>query len=241
MLLRSRTPITDATLIANPAVTRALVDWEQRVQQAKEDGRRAGLAEAEARIKAAEQRAAQAEKTAEDRQLKRQQDLLARFEPILAALSAGADRLAVLEHRLVRESEAECVRLAVAIAAAVLRRTPTIDRAWMDRVVAQAFTEIPDRRGVAIRMHPHDAAALRERVQAVHDAIPGIERLDIIGDEALAPGSCVLMSQGTRLDTSLAGCWDRLAQNLLAAAPSAPVEVASDEPTVLGGGPEARS
>lgn len=225
-LLRSRTPTADATLIASPSVAKALSDWDARVSAAQEEGRRQGLAEAEARIKAAEDRAAQAEQAAEQRQQKRQEEHLARFAPVLAALSGAARKLDPLEKQLLMESEAQCVRLALAVAAAVLRREPAHDPAWMDAVVKRALAEIPDRRAITIRMHPQDAASLQERIRVLASDVPGLETLVVQADDTLSRGACILQSRGSRLDASLAGCWDRLALRLLDAAPSSDVSVA---------------
>jgi flagellar biosynthesis/type III secretory pathway protein FliH len=90
----------------------------------------------------------------------------------------------------------------------------------MDALVKRALQEVPDRRQVVVRMHPTDAGHLRERISALTARIPGLERLEIASDTGLARGSCILQSQGTRLDVSLDGCWQRLADRLLDSAPS---------------------
>jgi flagellar biosynthesis/type III secretory pathway protein FliH len=219
-LLRSRTPTAEATLVANPGVVRALSD---RVAAAREEGRRIGLAEAETRIRAAEQRAAQAEQAAEARQQQREQEFRAKFDPPLTALVGAAARLEPLEKRLVQESEGECVRLALAIAAAILRREIRDDPLWMDAVVKAALLEIPDRRTVVIRMHPLDAEVLGGRIRDLRDAVAGLDHVEITADGHVARGTCQLMSRGTRVEASLPGCWERLAVRLLEAAPSAEV------------------
>lgn len=237
-LIRSRTPTAAATLVTSPSVAKALSDWDARVIAEREEGRRQGLVEADARIRAAEQRATQAEQAAEQRQQQRQQELLARFAPVLKSLGAAAQRLDPLEKLLLHESEAECVRLALAIAATILRRELTIDAAWMDSLVKRALAEIPDRRSVTIRMHPLDAASLQERMHALVGDVPGLETLNVQADDTLARGACILASRGSRLDASLAGCWDRLARQMLDAAPAAEVSVtiAPGEGAPIAGG-----
>jgi flagellar biosynthesis/type III secretory pathway protein FliH len=194
--------------------------WESRVSEAHEAGRKAGIAEAQQRITDAERRAKDAEQNAAKAMEAKQKDFLARFEPILSSLSTAVGRLDSLEKQVVAESEAEAVRLALAIAAAVLRETVERDPKWMDALVKRALLEVPDRRQVVVRMHPQDACHLRDRITEVGARIPGLEKVDVIDDGTLARGSCILLSQGTRLDTSLAGCWERLATKLLDAAPS---------------------
>jgi flagellar biosynthesis/type III secretory pathway protein FliH len=225
-ILRSRTVTSETTLVAHPSVARALSDWEARVAEALEKGRQQGLAEAEARIAAAERRAQQAEHSAEAKQQQRQQEFLARFEPALKAITQAATHLDPLEKQLIQESEAECVRLAIVLAATILRRELHINPAWMDAVVQRAMAEIPDRRTITIRMHPADAASLQERLRELVPSIPGLEQVAVDADDTLARGACILASRGTRLDTSLSGCWERLAGTLLDAAPTSDVNIA---------------
>jgi flagellar assembly protein FliH len=218
-LLRSRATFGTAG-IANPGVAAALKEWEARLVAAREAGRLAGLQEAGVRVQEAERRAATAEAKAEEGASRRQAEFLARFEPVLATIAGASARLEPLEKQLVQESEAEIVRLALAVAAAVLRQTVVLDAGWMQEVVRHALLQTPDRRAIAIRMHPADAAILQERIKDISARIAGIERLEVLEDATLARGSCILQSRGTRLDISLAGCWERLAAKLIDLAPS---------------------
>ncbi|MBA3937136.1 MAG: hypothetical protein H0X38_06725 [Planctomycetes bacterium] len=84
-----------------------------------------------------------------------------------------------------------------------------------------ALLQVPDRRRVVLRMHPGDAAHAQERLQGLTAEVVGLEHFEITADAALARGACVLQSQGTRIDASLAGCWERLGNELLALAPAA--------------------
>jgi len=224
-ILRSRTVAGQAVSLVNAGVDRALREWQQRVAASREEGRKAGIAEAQVRITAAEKRAADAERVANEKEQKQQQAFLERFEPVLTSLAGAAGRLDLLEKQLVSEAEAEAVRLGLAIAAAVLRCTVERDPAWMDALVKRALLEVPDRRQVVVRMHPTDAENLRTRIAVVTAQVPGVERLEIAADQGLARGSCILQSQGTRLDISLDGCWKRLADRLLDSAPSSDCKV----------------
>jgi type III secretion protein L len=219
-ILRAQTVAGQAVALASSGVERALRTWELKVTAAHEAGRKVGIAEAQIRINDAERRAKEAEQNAAKVMESKQKDFLSRFEPILTSLANAAGRLDSLEKQLIAESEAESVRLSLAIAATVLRDTMERDPKWMDALVKRALLEVPDRRAVVVRMHPQDACHLRERVNEVGSRIPGLEKVEVVDDGTLARGSCILQSQGTRLDTSLSGCWERLARTLLDAAPS---------------------
>jgi flagellar biosynthesis/type III secretory pathway protein FliH len=224
-ILRSRVVAGQAVSLVNAGVDRALREWQQRVAAAREEGRMIGNAEAQATIAAAEKRAADAERQANEKAQKKEQAFLERFEPVLTSLAGAAGRLDLLEKQLVAEAEAEAVRLGLAVAAAVLRCTVERDPAWMDALVKRALQEVPDRRQVVVRMHPTDAENLRARVAVITAQVPGVERLEVASDQGLARGSCILQSQGTRLDISVDGCWKRLAEKLLDSAPSSDCKV----------------
>jgi flagellar biosynthesis/type III secretory pathway protein FliH len=237
-ILRSRTVEHPSLGLTNPGVARALHEWQQRVEQAGEEGRQAGRLEAAERLAEAERRAVNAEHTAAANLERQHADFLARFEPVLAALNAAAGRLEPLEKQLIQESEAELVRLALAVAAAVLRRAVATDPAWMDALVKRALLLVPDRRAIAIRMHPRDAASLRERLNALTARLPGLERLEVVADDTLAPGACILQSQGSRFDASLIGCWERLADGLLDATPASDCAELADGSSTSGAPPK---
>jgi flagellar biosynthesis/type III secretory pathway protein FliH len=219
-ILRSKVVAGQAVALASSGVERAMREWDAKVSAAQEKGRLAGLAEAQTRIEAAEKRARDAEAAAQKKQAEKQAALLAQFEPILTSLASAAARLEPLEKQLILESEAETVRLSLTIAATVLRKAVETDPTWMDALVKRALLEVPDRRQVVLRMHPNDAKDVRDRVTDIGARIPGLEKIDIIDDTTLARGSCILQSQGTRLDASVPGCWERLAKELLDSAPS---------------------
>jgi flagellar biosynthesis/type III secretory pathway protein FliH len=219
-ILRSKAVAGQAVALASSGVERAIREWDTKIAAALERGRQMGLAEAQTRINAAEKRAQDAEGVAQKNLAEKQAAFLAQFEPVLTSLAGAAARLEQLEKQLILESEAETVRLSLTIAATVLRKAVETDPTWMDALVKRALLEVPDRRQVVVRMHPEDAQHVRGRVTDIGARIPGLEKIEVIDDATLARGSCILQSQGTRLDASVPGCWERLAKQLLDAAPS---------------------
>lgn len=202
--------------------------------QAEIDAARAEAAEArqraeaaEARATAAEQRADQAEEAA---RVAAQAEVAQGIGTCLTALAAGAERLAPLEAQLVRQAEADILALAGRIAARLLRREIDDDPTWLDPVLREALAQVPDKRGVAVRMHPADAAVARERRRLITADLPGLDRLEIFDDQHLDRGACLLASQGTRLDAGLPGAWERLLQDLAEELPAQPLQVATTDP-----------
>ncbi|GDY12808.1 hypothetical protein LBMAG53_16860 [Planctomycetota bacterium] len=232
-LIRSRPAVAGqasaliaATVRPNAVVAAAAAEWQARIDVIREtafaEGHQKGVKESQAKVSEAERRAIDAKQKAETEANAKVASaaaaMEAKYAAALTALNAGIAKLEPLEKQLVAQAETELVRLALAVAAKILHRTVETEPEWMTSLLASALREVPDRRGVAVRMHPEDAAVARERQETIASNIPGLERLTIQDDPSLGRGACMLASQGTRLDASVATSWERVATALLSEA-----------------------
>jgi flagellar biosynthesis/type III secretory pathway protein FliH len=200
---------------AGGELDRSQAELKRLLGVAREEGRQAGLREAAAAL-------AEAKRMTEGVQgslAAQKADLQAKLTPVFEALSASLAEVENLEAQLVQASEAEVVRLAVAIAERVVRAKVEHDPAWMREVLAEALRQIPDRRAVVIRMHPTDAGVAREHLNELGTRVPGLVKLEIVDDNGLQRGGCILQSLGTTLDAGVANAVGRLGERLLQAAP----------------------
>jgi len=214
-LYRSRGMATAAAGVGDE-LDRSQAERRRLLATAREEGRLAGLAEAKATL-------AEAKRLSDGvaAQLARQKaELEERLSPVFTALSASLAEVENLEAQLVQASEAEVVRLAIAIAERVVRVHIEQDPAWMKEVLAAALRQIPDRRQVVIRMHPGDAGVAREHLRELAARVPGMGSLDIVDDGGLERGGCILQSLGTTLDAGVANAVARIGERLLQAAPA---------------------
>lgn len=216
MILRSRTTSEQTHTLEYPAVKESIAAWERRLDAAQAAGHAAGMAESQVRVAAAEASAGAAQQRANNLEANLRADYEQRLGHAIAALAAGTTQLDTLEGQLVREAEADVARLALLIAARLLRREIEDDPTWMESVLADALGRVPDKRGIAVRMHPLDAEVASERKRFILEQTPGIERVEFFGDDSLPRGACIIASQGTRLDASLPTSWERLARTILA-------------------------
>lgn len=219
VLYRSTGIPGQATALAAASAERArrsALDQEERLRT---EGRQQAEQAAQIRIAAAEQRARDAETRAEARIIEVRGAAEQRLGRATLALEQALANLAVLEHQVVAAAEGETVRLALAVAQAILAREIHTDPAWMREMLAAALADVPDRRRVTVHASPGDAAAIRERLAAAATAVPGTDRLELAEDANLQPGSLVLSAGGTRLDASVHTSWERTAAHLLAAVP----------------------
>ena len=240
-ILRSRSASELVHTLENPVVNQALAAQEQRITQALAQGKAEGERLAQVKVVAAEAKAAAAEakaKTAEARASETDARLKAEYEHSLgASIALLADvtvRLEVLEKQLVQEAEADVMRLAMHIAARILRREVTADPAWVQPVLQDALALVPDKRAVSVRVHPDEAALLNARKREILAESPGVENLHITGDPDVDRGACILTSQGTRLDASVPTAWERLFRRLNEATPTIPLVVGAGTTATSG-------
>ena len=213
-LYRSRGSAAPA--VVGDELDRSQAERRRLLAAAREEGRVAGLAEAKAIL-------AEAKRASDDvasALAKQKAELEERLSPVFSALSASLAEVENLEAQLVQASEAEVVRLAVAIAERVVRVHIEQNATWMHEVMVEALRQIPDRRAVVIRMHPTDAGVAREHLRELGTRVPGLVKLDIVDDHGLERGGCILQSLGTTLDAGVANAVGRLGERLLQAAPA---------------------
>lgn len=181
---------------AQPApVLPTVADLEALEQQAREEGFAAGHAEglAAARVEVLEQ--------------------LARFQTLC---TAAAQPLAALDNR----TEQELAELALAVARKVIEHELAVAPALVVQAIRRGADALPSAsRGLRVRLHPDDAALVRELGDA-----PGHWQLQ--ADATLQRGDCVLETASSRLDARLQ---TRLAAVIDAAfADEAPREAVAD-------------
>jgi len=148
------------------------------VQQAEAAGYAAGLARGQGEVQA------------------RLADLTARLERFDALLRQLAHPLRVLD----AEVEQSLLTLAVAIASHLTRRTLRAEPEQLIPIVRECLQQLPlGAREVRVRLHPEDAAVVREKLAA--PAGEGAWRL--VEDPMLTRGGCLIDSEHSRLDARL--------------------------------------
>ncbi len=136
---------------------------QEELALAREAGRAEGLAEGEKRRR-------------EDSEMERS---------AVARLCAG---FAKERKRYFAEIEGEVVKLALGIAARVLRRESVMDPTLLKGVVKVALEKLGDVKGAVLRMNPADEEAWREAMEETG--------LEVVGDASLAAGELRLEAAG---------------------------------------------
>jgi flagellar assembly protein FliH len=148
--------------------------WEQRVRGAHS----AGFSEGEA---AGRSRAA------------------AEVQPVIERLARSIEELGGLRAKLRRESEADIVKLSLAIARRVLRREMAVDPDAMQGLVVAALQKIQAQDICRVRVHPSHAAQLTKWFQQS----AGSQGVEVVADNSREPGSLIFETDRGDLDVSV--------------------------------------
>lgn len=186
-LIRSLSLDAPSSAHQGAGLVAARADWQRALEQAREDGRRQGREESAAATLAAQQ-------------------ARERCGREVAALAAAVKAVQDLHTKTVKEAEQDCLALALAVAARVLRREVAADGAWLATVIAEVRDRLPPGKDLRLAVHPQDLEDVRRA---------GVQSLDLVADPSLTRGACRGESAGTRIDAGVATGWERCAEALL--------------------------
>jgi flagellar assembly protein FliH len=116
-----------------------------------------------------------------------------------ARLAHTIETVAALRADLLRRSEQDLVRLAMAIAERIIHREIQIDRDLILVVARAAIARLGDAAAVTIRINPDDLAAMSSR-QEIQTATGPIR---LAGDATVPPGGCVVESDLGTVDAAI--------------------------------------
>ncbi len=145
------------------------------------------------------------------------------FAAALEALSGAAARLE--ESRQMLESEAlrDVVELAIAIARRITKRQGLVDPATLAANVEEALRLVLHSHEVRIAIHPAQRQTLLRALPAIQAKWPQFKHIEMVDDEAIAPGGCRLSTNQGSVDADLETQLDRVVADLM------PVPASSSE------------
>jgi flagellar assembly protein FliH len=124
-------------------------------------------------------------------------------------LAALAGQALLDAHHYAATLEEQLVALSLAVAEKVIERELQTDPALVEGVIRAALAEVQDATIVAVLVHPDDQALLEERWDAlVRQALPAAVALrevpQLVSDESVQPGGCVIQTRVGQVDAQLA-------------------------------------
>ena len=125
----------------------------------------------------------------------KQEALLDQAEKMIETVSRTIDYFAGVEN--------EMVDLVMAAVRKVMDGFD--DREKVMAVVRNALAVVRNQKQMTMRLHPGDVDTVRERINDILAAYPGVGYLDLVGDARLARGACILESEIGMVEASLEG------------------------------------
>jgi flagellar assembly protein FliH len=113
----------------------------------------------------------------------------------------AASLAALVQHEERREQQTRelLTELALAVASRIVRERVEAGDALAARALAEALEALPTAQPVQARLHPQDLEAVRETLEG--ELARG--RIELVPDETLTPGGCVVRSESGIVDARL--------------------------------------
>lgn len=132
----------------------------------------------------------------------------------LAALQSAAEQVLGQRDHWLDQSQQEAVRLGLAIAERLLRRTLAVEPSAILDLIRSAIDWSGESDQLRVRLHPADAE-LVTATSAAH-RLESNRDLEFVADDSLVRGDCLVESQSGQTDARLEVILQRIAEELLA-------------------------
>lgn len=181
--------------------------------------------EAEQAIAAGHEQAVQIKAEAfEDGLQKGYQDGLEAAEAEYRAKLQEADDLIskayVERHEIVKSSETDILRLAMAVAKKVVSEELMINSEGVIEIVKKAVHKATDREELTVRVNPENLDSALIAQEDIKLSAAGIRKLKITADPAVAPGGCVVESPNETVDARIERQFDVIEKALMDVGPN---------------------
>jgi flagellar assembly protein FliH len=141
-------------------------------------------------------------------------DTAKRMETLAPMVRAAVDELLTSKQAWLAHWERTAVGLASRIAERILRREMTTDHELPIRLVRESLELAVGADGVQLLMNPADLARLGEAVAKLTREFARMGKIDVVGDERVAPGGCRLETRHGAIDQQLATQLKRIEEEL---------------------------
>jgi flagellar assembly protein FliH len=122
-----------------------------------------------------------------------------RLDATIDRLVGTTDQIAALRAGMVRRTEHEIVRLALAIAERVIHREVTVDPELLVGMARVAIDRLGDETAATIHLHPAD----HERVMHGREELEPGSAVRVVADPQIDRGGCLIRSSFGRIDTTV--------------------------------------
>jgi flagellar assembly protein FliH len=196
----------EAREAASRLVEEAKAERERILAGAAEEGRRAGHAEG---------RAAGLEEGRARGRDEAFEAAGARLGELADAWGRALERFETDRHAMTLDARDDVIRFAADLAARVTRRAVSVEPDRVRDQVAHALELVLDPTRLVVRVHPEDQPLVEEAMPALSRRLRGGGHAEVVADDSLERGSCVVETSRGTIDASIGAQLDRIAHALL--------------------------
>lgn len=135
----------------------------------------------------------------------------ARTEAMLRRLTDTIEQLAHLRQAMIRQTEEQMVRLALAMAKRVVRREISLGQDFALAMARVALDRLGERTSATIKLHPDDFAIAAGRLVEEWAG----SHVSVVADAAVSRGGCVVESDLGTVDGTIEAQFDEIARAVL--------------------------
>ncbi|MCL4515980.1 MAG: FliH/SctL family protein [Firmicutes bacterium] len=106
--------------------------------------------------------------------------------------------------QLIRGASQDILKLVVKIAEKIIRGQLRLDPAIIQRTVEDAVKLVNDKARVVIRVNPSELETARSGEVKIRQFLEGSTQLEIVGDETIEPGGCMIETNSGSVDARIA-------------------------------------
>ncbi|MFA5113948.1 MAG: FliH/SctL family protein [Candidatus Margulisiibacteriota bacterium] len=106
--------------------------------------------------------------------------------------------------RIIKDSEAELLRLSLKIAEQIIRSEVSLHRDVSLNIVSEAIGRVSDREQIIVRVNREDAEYLKRYKDRLAGMLDGVKSFSIIEDSNIEPGGCVIETNLGFIDARIA-------------------------------------
>jgi flagellar assembly protein FliH len=172
---------------------------EEQAVERREEAREAGYAEG---LNQADEEIEQRARARAERQ-------------ILPSLEKAVKQLAEGRAAFLRAWETSAIRLAIALAERLVRRTIAADAGVTPELVSEALELAAGSAEITLRMNPDDLRTLGSTVDDLLKNLGQAAPIRTVADERLAQGDCIVQTRDGTIDARLTARLERIEQELL--------------------------
>jgi flagellar assembly protein FliH len=164
------------------------------------------------------------------------EDLRPRLEALERSWSEALARFQAERESMLREAESGLLRLAIAIAEKVIRRTIAADPSVVADLLRTVMALVVRPTSLRISIHPADRPVLAAAMPGLLAEFPAISHAELADDPSLEPGSCLVRALAAaeagapavagEIDATIATQVGRIAEVLV---PARPAAIASEQ------------